>query len=403
MSIALEQALRDQIALRDKIPFAEFMEAALYSPRGGYYRSARRSSPADDYFTAPSAHPAFGALLTLQLEGFWRSLGRPQPFTVVDQGAGSGVLGQDVTAYAQLLEPSFPRALRYVAVDLGGAALARTSPPFQHLRSAHLPFRHVVGCILSNELLDSFPVHRVTVREGRLQEGYVAWDGGRFVEELAEPSTPLLAQRLAEEGVTLAEGQRAEVCLALDPWMEESAATLERGFLLTIDYGHLAPELYSPARSRGTLRCYYRHTLTANPYERVGQQDITTQVDFTAVVAAGARCGLRQYPLQSQAAFLKHLGLGVFLRRLAAAGLGQRDRDANRMAMLELARPGGMGDFKVLVQSKGVSQRGITGVAGASAAWDKRLEQLPLPLLEAHHLRLMEARYPHLAQQFEGA
>ena len=183
----------------------------------------------------------------------------------------------------------------------------------------------------------------------------------------------------------------------------DTSAALERGFILTIDYGHAAQELYSRQRFQGTLRCYYQHTLAANPYVRVGEQDITAHVDFTAVANLGTRYGLRNQPLQTQTSFLSNLGLRTFQRRLAAFGLGQRERDANRMAMLELARPGGMGDFKVLVQSKNVDIPAMTGVHGASDEWRERVAglPLPLPLRDGEHLSLMEARYPHMAQNWE--
>jgi SAM-dependent MidA family methyltransferase len=260
----------------------------------------------------------------------------------------------------------------------------------------------VTGCILSNELLDAMPVHRVVGRHGRLREIYVTWRDGQLAEEEEEPSSPAISARLAEEGVTLEDGQRAEVCLELESWARDVAGALSKGFVLTVDYGHKATDLYSLQRREGTLRCYYRHTLSADPYQRVGSQDMTTHVDFTATAALGTRYGLTGQPLHTQALFLHNLGLRTFQRRLVAAGLGQSQRDANRMAMLELARPGGMGDFKVLVQSKNVANPSLTGLVGASRAWEERLANLPLPLLGSDHLRLMEARYPHTAQAGES-
>ena len=263
------------------------------------------------------------------------------------------------------------------------------------MKSDGLPLRGVTGCILSNELFDAMPVHRIVMRGGRLLEVSVTLDRGRIAEVEGSPSTIGLEKRLADEGITLAEGQRAEVCLAVEPYLKEASQALERGFVLTVDYGHPAPELYSPARKGGTLRCYYQHTVSASPYDYPGGQDITAHVDFTALAAIGAKHGLESYPLITQGAFLRNLGLLEFQRRLAGAGLGGSERDANRMAMLEIARQGGMGDFKVLVQSKGVPKTRLTGLEGPSPAWKKRLARLPLPLLDARHLAVMAARYPH--------
>ena len=398
---SVEEVLTRRIDARGRITFAEFMALVLYSPRGGYYSSLTTSGRAQDYFTAPSAHPAFGALLALQLEVMWRLLGCPQRFVVVEQGAGSGRLAKDINAYASHLDSSFKKALLYVAVERSVGAMSLDGNAFfQMVSAAGLPFQKLTGCILSNELLDALPVHRVAMRNGRVREIYVTHTQGRLLEIEDDPSTSLIEARLAEECVDLEEGQRGEVCLELEPWIHQVANVLEQGFVLTIDYGHSAQELYSSRRFHGTLRSYYHHTLAADPYIRVGEQDITAHVDFTAVEALGSKYGLCNQPMQTQASFLDNLGLRSFQRRLAASGLSQRERDANRMGMLELARPGGMGDFKVLVQRKSVAVPCVTGVQGASNEWRDRVNNLPLPLLGNEHLSLMEAKYPHTAQNW---
>ncbi|MCZ6789652.1 MAG: SAM-dependent methyltransferase [Chloroflexi bacterium] len=401
MTPSVQDVLKERIAVRGPVSFSEFMELALYWPHGGYYSEAASERHPADFFTAPAAHPAYGALLSLQLEEMWQVLGRPPLFAIVEPGAGTGLLSLDILRYAQYLDPEFQRAVRYCAIDrsprhrLPGAVL-------EWIRAVGVPLRGLTGCVLSNELLDAFPVHRVTVREGRLQELFVGYKDGQFVEVIGEPSTAALSARLEAEGVTLAEGQRAEICLALEPWIQDAAASLERGFVLTVDYGHPAQALYAPERRGGSLRCYYRHTLSGNPYDRVGAQDITAHVDFTAVTALGERHGLSSHGLESQRVFLANLGLAGLQRKLTGQGLRQQERDANRMGMLELGRAGGMGEFKVLVQSKGIDEARLTGLEGGSSAWSRRLEELPLPLLGEEHLKLMEARYPHTAWQWGG-
>lgn len=401
MASSVEELLKERIACQGPLTFAQFMELVLYWPHGGYYAQPQRYP--GDYFTAPDAHPAFGALLSLQLEEMWHLLGSPSSFAVVEQAAGSGLLARDILRYAHQLEPRFRKAMRYIAIDRFQGAPMSGDSPHEYIQSAGLPVKEGInGCLFSNELLDALPVHRVTLRNGRLQEIYVTMHEGAFLEAIDDPSTSLLAARLEEEGVALAEGQRAEVCLALEPWMQEVAACLKRGFLLTIDYGHTAKTLYSPERFHGSLRCYYQHTLASNPYIRVGAQDITAHADFTAVDTLGKRYGLATHGLQSQAAFLKNLGLEAFQGKLAASELNQQERDANRMAMLELGRPGGMGDFKVLVQTKGIVEPQITGLDGPTASWTQRLRNMPLPLLDDEHLHLMEARYPHTGWNWNG-
>ncbi|MCL0043929.1 SAM-dependent methyltransferase [Dehalococcoidia bacterium] len=401
MSLLLEETIADRIAVAGPITFAEFMELALYWPDGGYYQHRRPRTGFDDYFTAPKAHPVFGALLALQLEEMWLLLGRPQTFVVIEAGAGSGQLAWDVTRYINYLDPSFKHALRYVMLEKTAALgpMVKTSP-FHGVLTDGVPFKHVTGCVLSNELLDALPVHRFVVREDCLREIYVTYKEGRFMEIEDEPSMPGIIAHLTEEGVALGEGQRIEVCLQLGTWIEQVASALKCGFVLTIDYGHLAHELYSPMRFHGTLRCYYKHTLSTDPYVRIGQQDMTSHVDFTALSRFGVKCGLLNEPLKTQGYFLHSLGLHSFQQRLVKANLGQRERDANRMAMLELARPGGMGDFKVLLQSKNVDINALTGVYGSSDHWDERLDELPLPLRDNDNLPLMEAKYPHTQQDW---
>ena len=403
MSSRVKEAVLQEIQAQGKITFARFMEMALFSPGEGYYTSANRPSPRTDYFTSPEAHPVFGALLALQLEQLWELLGRPHPFTVVEVGAGSGLLARDVVAACAGLTPAFFEALQYVVVERRGGRLLPSAHALgvQRVTAASLPVRDVVGCVLSNELLDAFPVHRFVVHQGRLQELYVTSDGqDALVEVPGEPSTPLLEERLQGLGIHLTEGFIGEINLSLGWWMEEVTQGLERGFVITIDYGHPAPLLYSQERSQGTLRCYYRHTLRSNPYLHVGEQDMTSHVDFSTVMAEGERRGVTTLGLTTQGAFLFSLGLGAFLRALTAADLPQHHRSADQMAMRHLARPEGLGGLGVLIQGKGIGHPPLYGLAPDNPL-RHRLESafrtLKPPLLTQDHIPLLEGAYPHLA------
>ena len=288
-AMTAEAEIRRRIATRGPITFAEFMELALYHPGGGYYTAGERVGAAGDFYTSPSVHPAFGALLAVQLFQMWELLGRPAPFTVVEPGAGNGLLCRDIMAGATGLHEEFARSLRYVCLDRRrNTGFERELPGVSRLAAKGLPLRRMVGCVLSNELLDAMPVHQVTVERGRLREIHVALDGSELVMQTGKPSSPLLGRRLAGLGVELAEGQVAEVNLAVDGWARDAAQSLERGFLLTIDYGRPAEELYSSTdRFRGTLTTFHRHLQTDRPLERIGQQDMSAQVDFTAMAKAG--------------------------------------------------------------------------------------------------------------------
>ena len=391
-------AIRSLIREHGRITFAEFMEKALYDPDGGYYTSPE-NRVGRDFYTAPAAHPAFGALITVQLEQLWTAMGTPSPFYVIEVGAGTGVLARDVLTYSSDLSRDFHRALEYVAVDYQPPA--DSSGGTQWVKADGLPFTDVEGCILSNELLDAFPVHRFAVQDGRVMEVYVTLQDGELVEALDEPSTAGIEQRLAGLALDLPEGFRGEVNLGMDWWNGEVARVLKRGLVLTIDYGHVAPELYSPLRSRGTLRCYYGHTLADDPYRHIGEQDITTHVDFTSLMASGEERGLTTLGLTTQRSFLYNLGYQQLLDSLYRMGLDQRRMDANRMAMLDLVKPGEMGDFKALAQAKGLPEdlrlAGFTGGGGPRAGGYSP----PASLLSDSHMELMTARYPHLGMQFE--
>ena len=385
MTTDVEREIRARIAERGRVAFAEFMEAALYDPRGGYYTGAGADA---DYYTSPAAHPAFGALVAVQLSRVWEALGRPGCFTAVEMGSGSGLLASDVVPYARRALGPFAEALRYVTVDR--ARPARADGAVRHVVASRMPFAGVVGCVLSNELLDAFPVRRFEVRDGRVLEVYVVVRGGRFAEELGEPATPELADHVDRLGVELPEGFRGELNTGIAPWMADVSAALERGFVLTIDYGYVRGEA-GPAGHGDTVQGYYRHTGGVSPYERVGEQDLTAHVDFSHVVEEGRRTGLRPLSLRSQARFLKEMGLSVWLERMRREPMPESRRMANLMAMRELVKPDGLGGFKVLVQAKGDVAAERLDETGPTSE--------ELPLLTEEHARLLEGRYPHLAWQ----
>ena len=385
--------------------FAEFMEVALFWPQGGYYLAGDPIGHAGDYYTSPQVHPSFGTLLALQLYQMWQILDQPNPFTVLELGAGNGLLSRDVVVCAQDLPTEFLRSLRYVCLDrraeLGFEASHRSAAPISRVTAAGVPFKNVVGCFLSNEFLDSFPVHQVTIRRGVLQEVYVTISDEELVSCVSEPSTPALAERLANLRVKLEEGQTAEISLGLEGWAEAVASSLEAGFVLSVDYGAAAEEIYSTERRyRGTLTTFYRHAQLDAPLRHVGHQDITAQVDFTSVVDAGRRVGLEPLGYLSQGEFLGNLGIQRIQSRLASLGLPQRDADANRAGILDLTRRGGLGDFKVLAQAKGVGRSSLWGLEAATEAADLA-DQISVPLLTPQHLSLLEGSYSTLERQFE--
>ena len=425
-----EAEIRRRIRERGPITFAEFMEVALYWPGGGYYSGngpgagaqAGPVGPHGDYYTSPLAHPAFGALLALQLYQFWLLLERPAPFYAVELGAGSGQLGRDILNAAAALPAGFPGCLRYLRLDrgagvgIGSDSEAAGPPGAGWIATDGVPLRNLVGCILSNELLDAFPVHQVRVQDGELREVYVtvadAADAraGALAEVLGQPSTPALAVRLEQLGLRLDEGQTAELNLELDRWAASVAGALAAGFVLTIDYGRPAKELYSSElRPRGALTTYYRHVQTDAPLRNVGSQDITAQVDFTSVIDAGRRAGLESLGFTTQRQFLQNLGLDRLRRRVTSMPLPVAQGVANRAGLLALSRPEGLGDFKILVQGRnrpGSSpdshreQPALWGLEPAAEVLDL-VVGLPVPLLTDRHISLPQGWPQPAAQEFE--
>ena len=373
------------------------MDVALYHPAGGYYARGAPIGARGDYYTSVAAHPAFGALIALQLLGMWGALGRPSRFDAVEVGAGTGLLARDVAEYARQLPTPFRQALRYTAIERSPSQVTRDGRPadYQWIVADQLPARRLVGCVLSNELLDSLPVHRIEVLGGAVKEVYVTLEDGRFVEALGQPSTPTLERRA--EGLELREGQRGEVNMRAGRWAGEVAGVLDKGFVLTVDYGYELSDRRSSAGAGGTVETYYRHTRGRNPYERVGSQDITAHVDFSSLIADGRALGLNPVGLCTQAQYLHGLGLAGWLQRLRTEALSQRERDANMMALRELLRADGLGGFKVLVQEKD------TGVAdlGGLVPLEVTPGELPFPLLRGDHTPLFEGRYPHSAWRWE--
>ncbi len=370
----LRLLLAERIRRKGPISFAEFMDLALYHPRHGYYNSGREIlGPDGDYYTSPGVHPVFGKLLARQLNQMWEVLDRPSPFFLIEMGAGNGLLCADLLGHLRDFYPDFFENLRYfledqspVMRDKQKALLAGFLPRVGWTVGEDLLVggkRHI-GCVLSNELIDAFPVHIVQQSGGELQEVFVTLQGDSFAETLRAPSSPVLAEYLHLYGAPLEDGQRAEINLPALAWLEKANRVLERGFILTIDYGFEAEVLYAPSRRNGTLLAYFRHDTSPNPYRRLGFQDLTSHVNFSALIRRGEELGLKKIGFTDQYKFLLALGLlqemEDFERKSALYSAAQFLKD--KLAMKHFLIPGGIGTiFKVLVQGKDVGKPELIG------------------------------------------
>jgi SAM-dependent MidA family methyltransferase len=367
---ALKEAVIARIQRRGPITFRDFMEVALYHPQLGYYCSPReKMGHQGDYLTSPEVSPLFGDLVACQIEEMWEILGRPTPFFLMEMGAGSGALAQDLLAWARHHAPSLWQALSYHIVEVSPELTRQQAQRFQAIDPALAkvswstsPPSAIEGCILSNELVDSFPVHRVTVRSGRLLEVYVGCDGTRFREELKPPSTPALERYFRRLGLWPGEGCYAEVNLQAPAWLAQVAQALRRGFLHTFDYGYEATELYAPWRQEGTLLCFYRHNPSSNPYARLGRQDMTSHVDLTTLKLTASKNGLELVGIITQAQFLSNLGIAQALPASDEGHLDLEEYCARRRAIVELTDAAGLGRIKVMIHSKGVSPCHLSGL-----------------------------------------
>ncbi|MDI6889501.1 MAG: SAM-dependent methyltransferase [Thermodesulfovibrionales bacterium] len=354
----LEQKIIEKIRKEGPITFETFMEMALYEPWLGYYASDKTEiGRVGDFYTSPHLHPAFGAMIGKQIEEMWEVMGNPpeaDDFHVIEIGAGAGYMCKDILDY--LTKRDFFNSLTYVIVE--------HSPFMQHKQEKLLEgFLHRVkwcsslkevgsirGCILSNELLDAFPVHLVEM-EDELREIYVSVDKDTLVETKGNLNTDAIADYLNEFSIELKKGYRTEINLRIKDWLRSVDEVLSEGFILAIDYGYPAQDYYSDDRNRGTLFCYYKHQMNEDPYKNIGEQDITSHVNFSSVKKWGEDIGLKTLGFCQQGAFLIALGIVEMVKER----YGNTPDYLFEVAKIKgLILPGTMGEtHKVIVQYKG--------------------------------------------------
>jgi len=349
--------------------FAEYMEACLYDPQHGYYTKADQR-PGRDYFTSADIKPLFGRLLARQVEEMWAALGRPDPFWLVEAGAGTGALAKAIVDFAAHALPEFYACLRYVAVDRSPARRkAQEMLLERHARGGRfsaygsLPEEISAGCIFSNELLDALPVHRVVRQGGELKELYVAVENDRLCEKAGLISSPRIADYFARQHIELRDEQQAEVCLAACDWIRHAGERLGRGFVLTIDYGREAEELYNELHMRGTLLAYQVHRAGEDYFRAPGEQDLTAHVNLTALDLWGREAGLVRTGMATQSNFLLALARKSEFADVESDESTEAEKTHRRLLLKTLINPEGMGEtFQVLIQHKGIAAPALTGL-----------------------------------------
>jgi len=374
----LIQKIIDEISLCGPLTFARFMELALYDEGHGYYMtqaaeqdqsSRERIGWQGDFYTAPELSPILAKTLVRQVLEIDAQLGHPAIFSFVEMGGGNGTFAADFLLHCQEIAPDFLSRLFYQLVE--------RSPYLQSLQTSrireamgnwgesqltwvssveHLAADSVTGVVFSNELVDAFPVHRVRLNSHDLQEIFVDYEDGQFVERLGPLSFPKLQEYVDQHGVVLHEGQVSELHVAAEQWMTQVARVLHYGVGITVDYGHTGNDYYASDRKDGTLICYFQHAVSTNPYIRVGEQDMTAHVNFSALAKAGTAGGLLPVGFTTLANWLMGLGVEEMVE-------GHDHESKEVQALSQLLRPHGMGTtFKVLVQSKGIESMPLQGL-----------------------------------------
>lgn len=319
------------------MPFRDWMEAALYDPEFGYYtrKDRKRWGREGDYRTSAERSELFAAAFARYFAGLYDELGQPEKWTIVEGGAGDGTFAKRVLRALEEQHPLVFAATDYLPLDVSSGAFHPSDP----------------SLYFSNELLDAFPVHRV-VSEGEL---YVTLDDReKFAWTTGPFSTPRLLEFLHQYRITLAPGQIIEINLAIDDWLAAVGATVKRGYVITVDYGAEASELYDPLlRPDGTLRAFSKHGFVDDVLLAPGEYDITSSVNWTQVIKTGERLGLKVMEFVSQDRFLLSAGLLDVLQ----VKLHQTKTEAAKAVLTTDARemilPGGMAShFQVLVQKR---------------------------------------------------
>jgi SAM-dependent MidA family methyltransferase len=363
----LRTVLEEEIRERGPIPFSRYMETCLYHPRFGYYsRSAEQFGKAGDFYTASDVHAVFGRLLARQFQEMWQALGSPERIVIKELGPGRGLFAQDVMDWAEKKFPDFFRALRYELVEQSPALRQRIAGTlkrrFESGQAAFGSLEQHPDCpviVFANEFFDAMPVEVVST-EGSLR---IDARDGRFVESWAAVS-PQELQYLDRYSVRPEEGERVEVPLQSQELMS-AAVGFERGFAVVVDYGYTREEQVV-GWHRGTIKAIRQHAV-GSPYEAPGEQDITADVNFTALAAAVEQQGFQAEKLVTQSQLLMGIGEGTqFADAFEDCRLPQ-ERAKVALQLKHLVTPAGMGEsFHVLVASKGFAEEKAPSLAGLS-------------------------------------
>ena len=369
--MTLREEIEQEIRKTGPIPFSRYMQLCLYHPELGYYsRNAGQFGRAGDFYTASDVHAVFGRLLARQFEEMWRVLSSPPQLEILELGPGRGLFACDLLDWSEKKFPEFFGALHY--------SLEESSPALRERLGESLRDRFESGkawlcgegaalgpetprIVFANEFFDAQPVE-ILSKAGKLQ---VDSRDGKFVESWVGASAEEL-DFLERYGVQPDTHERLEISLASQIQMRRAAGLVTRGFIVAIDYGYTREEQLA-GRHRGTLKAIRQHSVSGNPYEAPGEQDITADVNFTALAAVAEQAGMLVQPLRTQSQFLMGIGeKNQFADAFEDCRLPQ-ERAKVALQLKHLVTPAGMGEsFHVMIASRGVEEEAATKLSGLS-------------------------------------
>lgn len=357
----LSEIIINRIQKEGPISFRDFMEMALYYPELGYYNSKKNKIGGDgDFYTSANLSSAFGAMIGRQIEEMWHILGK-SPFKIVEYGAGTGLLCHDILDYLKDNTELYNH-LTYCIIEKSAGMLEIEKKHLHKKTSWYNSIQEIPeinGCVLSNELVDNFAVHQVILQD-RLMEIFVDYENG--FKEILRPANAELINYFETLNIKLVKGFRTEINLEALIWIEEIAHFLNKGYVITIDYGSISPKLYDDHRRSGTLLCFHEHQINDNPYQYIGEQDITTHTNFSALQHWGSKYGLQYCGLVNQASFLMALGIKEYQKKASIdkqpdLQLAMQEAMTNYKLLIDLGTR-----FKVLIQRKGVQNHPLLGL-----------------------------------------
>jgi SAM-dependent MidA family methyltransferase len=368
----LRERIEQEIRQHGPIPFSRYMELCLYDPELGYYsRHSAQFGKAGDFYTSSDVNAVFGRLLARQFEEMWRVMDCPSDFVLKELGPGRGLFAQDVLDWSEKKFPDFFRALRYVLVENSPALRRRIEETLgEHLDAGKAELAREVArpaevseVVFANEFFDALPVGIVS-SQGSLR---VDFRDGRFIETWVPASAEEL-DFLDRYSIRPEPGERVEVALAAQQQVRQALGDIRHGFLVVIDYGYTRAEQLA-GRHRGTLKAIRQHSVSASPYEAPGEQDITADVNFTALASAAEEQAMQVNKLITQSQFLMGIGeANQFADAFEDCRLAQ-ERAKAALQLKHLVTPAGMGEsFRVLVARKGVAAEKVAALAGLTYA-----------------------------------